>query len=77
MKKKEALLIVGDEQVAHVSLITSLEIVAMNLHSQASPTSWLLITPEQRNTSRHRANEIVNEALYFWETEARKRQAPQ
>ena len=77
MIRKEAELLVEDGQIEHVGLVTGIEVIAMMLHAQASPTSWLTLQPLQRNNSRLRANEVINEALYFWDSEVRKRQAPQ
>jgi hypothetical protein len=76
LTKKEHELLVSYAQLEHVGLVTGIESIAIYLHVTSSPTSWLLITPEQRNTSRRRANEVINEALYFWDSEVRKR-APQ
>jgi hypothetical protein len=76
MKEVELDLLVSHGQISHISLITGMEIVAMFMHAQISPTNWLTITPEQRNNSRRRANTTINEALHFWESEVRKAQPP-
>lgn len=77
MIKEELELLVGSAEVDKITLIVATEVIAMQLHGAMSPTSYLTLTPEQRNTSRRRANALVNEALLFWESEMRKRQALQ
>lgn len=77
MTKPELELLVGAAEVDKITLMVATEVVAMQLHAQMSPTSYLTLTPEQRNTSRRRANALVNEALLFWESEMRKRKALQ
>ena len=73
LTKPELDLMVGHAEVGAISLIAGIETVAIMLHDKASPTNWLLITPEQRNNSRKRANEVINEALLYWNGEVRKR----
>jgi hypothetical protein len=52
------------------------ELLAMKLHGKMSPTDWLHLTTEQRNSTRRRADKLVNEAMDFWMREMEKEQAP-
>jgi len=60
----------------HMTLTAVIEIAAMMIHGSISPTTWLQLTTQQRNSTRRKTAALINEAAAFWESEERKAQAP-
>jgi hypothetical protein len=53
-----------------------IELLAITLHGDISPTAWHMLTSTQRDSTRRRAAALVNESADFWERERRKEEAP-